>query len=91
VIDRMNVSWREFLDEEMQRNGDTWNEVEQMTLTVEGLNRKFDATYGSSQGEPFTVWTKNWVYFPAVYDGSEWADSVARNPNGHPKRHVGGE
>ena len=28
----------------------------------------------------FTIWTKNFVYFPAGYDGDEWIASVPRNP-----------
>ena len=54
---------------------------------------EFDDDYGSSQGIPFYVWTKEFVYFPGVYDGSEWVDSVPRNPreDGPPPCHVGGE
>lgn len=45
------------------------------------LEEKFDAGYGSANGKSFVIITKNWVYFPVVYDGAEWVDRVPRNPN----------
>lgn len=44
------------------------------TLTKDGLNREFDDGFGGSEGEPFTAWGEKYVYFPVVYDGSEWWD-----------------
>ena len=55
------------------------------------LDYDFDAGYGGSNGPRFTAWTKDKVYFPGVYDGSEWIESVPRNPINEPKTHVGGE
>lgn len=57
------------------------------------LLEEFDNGYGTSEGYPFTLWTKTHVYFPVVYDGSEWVESVPRNPpdTPEPKEHVGGE
>lgn len=55
------------------------------------LDRPFDKGFGHRSCAPFTVWTKNYVYFPTTYDGSEWVSSVPRNPNGVACSHVGGE
>ena len=55
------------------------------------LDKVFDSGYGGSEGEPFTLWTKDRVYFPAVYDGSEWVASVPRNPCDIATVHIGGE
>ena len=86
-----NESWREMITVAMNAHGETWKDIVEITLTAVQLDKKFDAGFGGSEGEPFTAWTKNRVYFPAVYDGSEWADSVPRNPNGEPTEHVGGQ
>jgi hypothetical protein len=53
------------------------------------LDYLFDDTYGSIEGEPFTLWTKGRVYFPMVFDGSEWVASISRNPDGVITKHLG--
>jgi hypothetical protein len=75
----------------MQLHSETFDDVVSCTLTAEELCVKFDSGYGMSEGKPFTIWTANRVYFPAVYDGAEWAESVSRNPDGKPTSHIGGE
>ena len=54
------------------------------------IDYEFDDSYGGEEGCSFTAWTKDKVYFPACYDGSEWIASVPRNPCDEPKNHVGG-
>lgn len=54
------------------------------------FERAFDDGYGGTEGWHFTVWTAERVYFPACYDGSEWADSAPRNPCPIPTEHIGG-
>ena len=61
------------------------------TLTEDELNREFDDGYGGSEGEPFTAWGEKYVYFPVVYDGSEWVGFAPRNPCDEKCSHVGGE
>jgi hypothetical protein len=85
-----DTSWREDITELLTQNGETWADVEAHTLTDEQLDKKFDHGYGGTEGAPFTLWTKNNVYFPGCYDGAEWVASVPRNPNGHATEHVGG-
>lgn len=85
------ATWKQLITEAMQDNGDDWNNVESCTLTETELNKVFNDGYGGSEGDAFTVWTLNWVYFPAVYDGLEWCASVARNPDGAPTNHIGGQ
>jgi hypothetical protein len=84
------ISWRENITMAMQAHHEAWCDVEAHTLTEEQLDVRFDPGFGGEEGIPFTLWTKNHVYFPACYDGSEWVASVARNPDGNPTRHVGG-
>lgn len=83
------INWRKLIASAMQNNGETIDDIVSNTLTEEQMNVEFDDGYGSVEGEPFTVWTKNYVYFPVMYDGAEWAGSVPRNPNGAPTEHVG--
>lgn len=55
------------------------------------MTQPFYDGYGGSEGPAFTAWSLNRVYFPVVYDGSEWVESVARNPTLEAKEHCGGE
>ena len=84
------TSWKEDLTKALKENGETWADVEAHTLTEEELNAQFDHGYGGNEGAPFTLWTKNYVYFPGCYDGAEWVASAPRNPNGKATAHVGG-
>ena len=55
------------------------------------FDREFDGGYGGSEGCQFTAWGRKYIYFPAVYDGSEWIAFVPRNPCLHATEHIGGE
>lgn len=57
----------------------------------EVLDIEFYDGFGSADGPRVTVWTADKVYFPVVYDGSEWLESVSRNPVSEPISHVGGQ
>ncbi len=86
------TTWRKEIKHKMESNGETWNDVVGTAPhDMSWPNATFDSGFGGSEGIPFTVWTHNFVYFPGVYDGAEWADSVPRDPNGVATRHVGGE
>jgi len=62
------------------------------TLSDEELDMEFDAGYGVSEGRPFTAWSSEWVYLPAVYDGAEWVERVPRNPAmDKTTSHIGGQ
>ena len=87
----MNTTWRQELTVRMRECGESFDDIESSTLSEQQLDDKFDNGFGGSEGCAFTVWTKNHVYFPAVYDGKEWVDCVPRNPNGEATSHVGGE
>lgn len=84
-------SWRELISDAMDEHGDTWDDVVSSTLSDSDLDAGFDPNHGTfAQGRSFTLWTAKRVYFPAGYDGSEWAESVSREPDGKPTKHVGG-
>ena len=85
------ITWRKEITALMRVYEETWGDIVSCTLTDLELDEKFDDGYGGSEGAPFTVWTHGRVYFPAVYDGSEWVASVSRNPDGIATSHVGGE
>lgn len=85
------ATWQQLISEELTKRGEDWPSVVSSTLSDEQLNEEFHDGYGSSNGEAFTLWTSNRVYFPVVYDGREWVESVARNPDGVPTEHVGGQ
>ena len=85
-----DTSWRILISEALSSSGATWDDVESCTLSDAELDVVFDAGFGIDEGAPFTLWTKDRVYFPVQYDGSEWCESVPRNPPGKATRHVGG-
>ena len=64
----------------------------ELIVVIEGdLNKEFNAGYGSPEGDEFTCWTNDYVFFPVVYDGAECVGYVRRNPEGSkPSQHLGG-
>ena len=82
-------TWRELISEEMFGRKDTV--LLATTLTEAELDIPFSSGYGCSEGKPFTAWSEKYVYFPVVYDGSEWVGSAPRNPCGEATVHVGGQ
>lgn len=84
------TNWKELLSVELSARGETFADIESITLSEAELLRHFDDSYGCTEGEPFTAWTPNRVYFPACYDGAEWVSSVSRHPNGKATNHIGG-
>jgi hypothetical protein len=85
------TNWKKLIQLEMNSFDETFDDVVSSTLTKEELLENFDDGYGGSEGVSFTLWTTNRVYFPAVYDGAEWVESVSRNPDGKPTPHIGGQ
>ena len=84
------TTWRKELKEAFEDRKEDFSEMV-TTLSDEELDREFYAGFGGSEGEPFTAWGKDWVFFPVVYDGSEWVGSAPRNPCAIATRHQGGE
>jgi hypothetical protein len=82
-------SWRDLISRVVVRNNDSW-EGAICTLTEEELDIQFDSGYGGVNGEPFTMWTNEYVYFPICYDGAEWCGSAPRNPTVEKLSHQGG-
>jgi hypothetical protein len=84
------TTWREQISGAMAQHGETWADVVACTLDDAGLDRRFDADFGGTAGQPFTLWTAGRVYFPGCYDGAEWVASVPRHTCGEATEHVGG-
>ena len=75
--------------EAMEEQSDQWGNIVATTLTDEQADTVFRSSGWSTHGCPFTVWTEDRVYFPVGFDGAEWCESVARNPDGKPTEHIG--
>ena len=80
------TTWRRLI--QYTAEGD---QITDCTLLETDLDIEFDDGYGGAEGRPFTAWSDEWVYFPVVYDGSEWVGRVRRNPCGEASGHHGGE
>jgi len=85
------ATWRKLILQEMGKHGEHMQDAISCTLSRDEMDTPFDDGYGGSEGKPFTLWTSKRVYFLAVYDGSEWVESVSRDPDGKPTGHIGGE
>lgn len=93
------TTWKKEIERVMSTTGDTWDSIEAMEWGdfknlkpgEKWFETEFDDGFGSVEGCSFTVWTKDYVYFPVNYDGAESADYVPRNPNRQAKEHVGGD
>jgi len=85
------TTWRKEIEEKMIENNEAWRDVEFYRANG-SLDEEFDGGYGGEEGCHFVLWTKNFVYFPLCYDGSEWAGCAPRHPNQdhQPLRHQGG-
>jgi len=90
--DRSNsnyMSWEELLKRECLLNDDDYSKII-CTLSKNKRAKKFNTGFGLIEGERFSAWTDDYVYFPEVYDGLESVASVPRNPCDKVTRHVGG-
>jgi len=84
------VRWRDLIVYCMSEYNEKWEDVvSYVPDDGKWLDYLFDDTYGFIEGEPFTLWTKGRVYFPMVFDGSEWVASISRNPDGVITKHLG--
>jgi len=84
------TTWKKEIERSMNIHNETWEDIVSSTFKDGEENVEFCDGYGGIDGDPFTVWTKERVFFPCCYDGSEWCSSVSRNPNGIACEHVGG-
>ncbi|MEE9132526.1 MAG: hypothetical protein V3U13_03110 [Gemmatimonadota bacterium] len=83
----MSTTWRR----EIERARGTDGPIIHCTMSEAELDTEFDNGFGGSEGRPFTAWSERRVYFPIVYDGSEWSGSAPRDPCGEALEHQGGE
>ena len=84
------VRWRDLIVYCMSEYNEKWDDVvSYVPEDGKWLDYLFDDTYGFIEGKPFTLWSKGRVYFPMVFDGSEWVASVSRNPDGVITKHLG--
>lgn len=85
------TTWRKLLTYSLNTYNESWNDVISIAPSDEKwLDFLFDDDYGDIEGKSFTLWTKSRVYFPATFDGSEWVESVSRNPDDKSINHIGG-
>jgi hypothetical protein len=85
------TTWRKLIEYALDSYKEDWGDIVSIApKDGKWLDYLFDDSYGKIQGESFTVWTKTRVYFPASYDGSEWVESLSRNPDDKATLHVGG-
>jgi len=58
--------------------------------TIWQQSSDYVAGWGTTDGDPFTVWTRRFVYFPWRYDGSQSVAWVPRNPDRSATMPIGG-
>lgn len=82
----MSATWRKLIEKAAKTDI-----IIACTLSEEELDEVFDDGFGTSEGRPFTAWSKKYVYFPVVCDGAEWVERAPRNPCKEACSHVGGQ
>lgn len=85
-----NTTWRKLIAEECDYYEDNVDELE-MTLDPAELDVEFNDGHGLTEGAPFTAWSKDRVYFPLTYLGTECVGSAPRNPCEEACGHQGDE
>ena len=85
----MNSTWMKMIQETMDENDDP-GPIISCTINDDQLNKEFYSGYGGPEGQPFTAWSAQYVYFPICYDGAEWVGSAPRNPCDTSLGHQGG-
>ena len=83
------TNWKNELKEVCEMLGEPFESLI-CTLSEEELEENFDSGWGGVEGKPFTAWGEKYVYFPIVYDGSEWVGYAPRNPCNIKMHHQGG-
>ena len=79
------VTWRELIQARMNYVEDSFDNVIAIEVNKEGdLDVYFDCGFVHSEAPAFTVYTRDYVYFPHEYDGSEYVMRIPRNPTGKP-------
>ena len=81
-------TWRKKIENERSKRED--GPIIACTLSDDELDFKFDSSWGTPKGKPFTAWSECRVYFPVTYDGAEWVGSAPRDPCDEATDHVGG-
>ncbi len=83
------TTWRQELASTMELDDDP-GPIVAVAPNEAALDVTFDDGYGGMEGPGILIWTETRVYFPVVYDGSEWLGSAPRNPQAAAQGHVGG-
>lgn len=84
-------TWRHHIIFEMKQRRESWSDVESSAIENEDkLDTDFDTPGFDEKSVSFTIWTKNYVYFPRGYDSGYSCESVPRNPNGEVTDYIGG-
>lgn len=76
-----NPTWYDRIAHTMSHNGEAWSDVEDH-ISDAVLHHTYPSLEYGWGGDvvAFTVWTHDYVYFPAEYDGIQWCACVRRNP-----------
>ncbi len=83
------TTWHKLISMEFQKNRENWCDVEHSTLTWDELNIKFDDESTLRIGQPFTIWTRDRVYFPVQVRNKQIVASVSRIVDRLPTLHIG--
>ena len=102
----MTESWQDMLDVALTNNNESKDDIVMANISTPtdewdtdhddygvaaSFDRQFHSGFGGTEGDYFTVWTNDWVYFPICYDGAESVGRIRRNPTkDYTARHQGG-
>ena len=77
--------WKSWADMLWDKYRLKWKDLEACTISKAKFHQKFDSSYGSANGAPFTAWTKDRVFGNHDYDGADEIIALDRHPKSHSK------
>ena len=91
--DRRIGTWKERLEDVMATQQDTWEDIEHSSPSIykkvpqpgSEPPKCIDSDFyieedNDGYDQPFLIYTKRWIYFAVLYDGTNWVGSVPRHP-----------
>lgn len=67
-------SWKAMVHEKMQENGDRPENVVRIDTVEGGMDLQFEHDTGEVMGPAFTMWTRDFVYFPVATNHDQGPD-----------------
>ena len=83
-MDNNDESWDDIVEVRLEDSDDSYDDwIIEKFIDGDGwwYDVEFYNGHGGREGIAFGIWTKDWIYFPIEYDGSEGVKSLPLHPS----------